>query len=99
MIIKAYLVISSSGSLRVVKGRPYLNNNEIAVLLNMDVPKEFFERLIPLVNIQLPKEGVIEPDVETVLSITSREVAEKLKIEAAEVYDGLKDMLTKKDNE
>lgn len=99
MIIQAFLVINSGGSLRVVKSKPYLNNNEIALKLAIDIPQEFFDRLIPVANIKLPKEGIIDPDVETVLSITSNEVAQKLRLEAAEVYDGLKEMVNKKNEQ
>lgn len=95
MVINAYLVINNRGAIRVIKNRPGLSNNEIAVKLEVDVPREFFERLIPTVKIDLPKEAVIDPSAETVLAITAGELAENLKITYSEAHDGLKDMLAK----
>lgn len=99
MNIKAFLIINDGGSIRVTKNRPYLNNNEISVLLNVDVPNRFFERMIPVVDIRLPEEAVIQPEMDVALSITSQEVADKLKLDAQEVFDGLKDMVERKKQE
>lgn len=93
MTINAFLVISDGGALRVVKSRPYLNNNEIAVALNIDVPDAFFERMIPVVQVDLPEEAVAQPDADVSLSITAGAVAKALKLDVSNVHDGLKDMV------
>lgn len=99
MKIQAFLVINNRGNLRVVKQRPYINNNEIAINLNLDIPGIFFDRLIPSVDIKLPEESVLKPDIETIVKITSEEVASKLKLDVNEVSDGLRDMLIKHEEE
>ena len=93
MKIKAFLIISSGGSLRVVKNRPALNNDEIAVNLNVDVPDIFFKRLIPSVNITLPAEAIIDLDAKTAVNQVAPRVAESLKIDVKTVEDGLLDMI------
>lgn len=97
MIIKAFLIISSGGSVRVVKNRPYINNDEIAVNLNIDVPDIFFERLIPTVTITLPPEAIIDMDAETVVKEIAPRVAESLKLEVEGVEDGPLDMVNSKE--
>lgn len=96
MNIKAYLIISNSGTLRVVKGRPYLNNTEIAVTLDIDVPKVFFERLMPTVKIELPVEAIANPSTDAVVKISALEIADKLQLNVSDVEDGLRTMLEEK---
>lgn len=96
MNINAYLIISRGGSLRVVKNRPYLNNDEIAVALNVNIPKVFFERLIPTVDINLPEEAIIDVNADIAVKQIAPEVAKSLGIEVQTVEDGLKTMLENK---
>ena len=96
MKIKSFLVISSSGSLRVVKNRPYLNNREIAVTLEIDVPNVFFNRLMPTVKIDLPVEAITNPSTDAVIKISAYEIADKLNLEVGAVEDGLRTMLEEK---
>lgn len=96
MNIKAFLVISRSGTLRVVKNRPYLNNTEIAVTLDIDVPNKFFERLMPTVKIDLPEEAIVNPDTQAVIKISALEIADKLNLDVTAVEDGLRTMLEEK---
>lgn len=93
MIVSAHLVINDRGAMRVVKNRPWLNNNEIAVQLRIDVPKEFFERLVPVLEVELPKDAVTSPDAKASLAITADSVAKALKLNVHDVYDGLDDQL------
>lgn len=96
MNIQAFLVISRSGTLRVVKNRPYLNNDEIAVALNINVPKVFFERLIPSVDINLPEEALIDVGAEIAVKQIAPDVAKSLGLEVETVEDGLKTMIEEK---
>ena len=96
MNIKAYLVISKSGTLRVVKNRPYLNNSEIAVKLEIDVPNVFFERLMPTIKIDLPVEAIANPSTDAVVFISALEIADKLQLNVSDVEDGLRTMLEEK---
>jgi hypothetical protein len=96
MNIKAFLVISRGGSLRVVKTRPYLNNSEIAVTLDINVPNVFFERLMPTVQIDLPVEAIANPSTDAIVKITALEIADKLQLDVTDVEDGLRAMLTEK---
>lgn len=93
MIVNGFLIIDDRGSVRMTKGRPYLRNNEVAVQIKINVPDAFFERMIPVVEIDLPKEAVAEPDVSVALNITAQKVADALKLDVQYVYDGLKGMV------
>lgn len=93
MIIEAYLIINNRGGIRAVKQRPALNNDEIALNLNVDVPEVFFERLIPTVNIAIPEGAMIKPDIDTSVQLISQKVGEALKIDSTVVMDGLKEMM------
>lgn len=90
MKIQSYLVISSRGTLRMVKGRPALSNDEVAIQLNIDVPNSFFKRLIPVANLTIPDNAIFEVGAEVALSVTAQEVSDKLHIEQGAVLDGLK---------
>lgn len=97
--IKAFLVISSSGSLRVVKTRPALSNNEIALTLNLEIPNVFFERLMPTANIVVPKEAITSIDPEVAVTIAAQNVSDALKLDFTEVHEGLRKLILKKEND
>lgn len=86
-------------SLEIKNKKPALNNDQIAVLLKMEVPREFFERMIPVAELNLPKEAILTLDQATIVSLTAPEISEKLKISLEDAEDGLKQMLSKKQNE
>lgn len=88
----------SDFSVRVNKSKPSLNSDEIAVLLNIEVPVEFFERMTPVVNLSLPKDAILTLSEETVIALSAPELAQKLKISLEDAEDGLKQMLSKKEN-
>lgn len=93
MEVDGYLIIGNNGSLNIRKTRPNLRNTEIAVRLRIDVPKQFFERLIPTVEINLPKEAVLEISEQEVVAVSAVELADNLSITYTEAYDGLMDMI------
>lgn len=108
MIVNAYLVITAkkaryyggrSASLRVTKGAPDLNSNEIALKLRIDVPDTVFDRPIPLLKLDMPQDLVMNPDAEVVTQITAQTVAEALKLDVETVEDGLVKMLKKQKKE
>lgn len=95
MQVSAYLVVSNSGSLRVVKTRPHLSNREIALTLKLDIPNVFFDRLMPTVQISVPKEAIIDVSPEVAINIAAASVSEALKLDFVEVRDGLKELVLK----
>jgi hypothetical protein len=97
MEVHAYLVISSSGALRVVKTRPYLNNREIALTLKLNIPSVFFDRLMPTAEITVPKEALVDIDPEVAVNIAALKVSDALKLDFVEVRDGLKEMVLQKE--
>lgn len=108
MIVNAYLVItanrsryynSRSASLRVTKGAPDLNSNEIAVKLQINVPDTVFDRPIPTLKLDMPQDLVMNPDAEVVTQITAQTVAEALRLDVRTVEDGLVKMLKKRNKE
>lgn len=96
MKINAFLVISNTGVLRVVKSRPSLSNHEIALTLALDIPNVFFERLMPVVKISVPEEAITSIDPEVAVSIASESVADALHLDVTEVREGLREMVLKK---
>lgn len=97
MNIECYLVINRSGSLRIVKSRPSLNSSEIAVKLNLTIPRSFFERLIPVADLVIPEEYAPKEQIEFVTRLNAEKVAEAMNLEADAVEDGLKEMLDTKE--
>lgn len=81
---------------RFVKSKPAISNREIAVFVKVQVPVAFFERLTPVIEIKLPEEAVVSPNIESVVKLTSLEVADKLQLEIGEVEDGLKQLIKNK---
>lgn len=94
--LNAYLIISRSGTVQVRKNPPYLNSDEVSFRLKINLPDDFFKRIIPLIEVDIPKEAIYNPDAELSLDLLSAEVAEKLKLEASEVKDGLTELLKQK---
>lgn len=99
MNIKAYLIISGNKQLRVTKTPPYLHANEIAVLLNLEVPNAVFTRPIPVLDLAIPQDVVMNPDAELVARVIALPVAEALKVEIETVTDGLVEMVKERHNE
>ncbi len=81
------------------KSKPSLTNNEIAIAINVKVPNAFFERLTPVINIELPSESVANPDVQAVIDLSAIEIADKLNLEVTDVTDGLRQLIENKQSE
>lgn len=105
MIYKPYLVLELDTdaynrpkvtNARVVKNKPTLFSREIGFALEIDIPDVFFNRTAPVVKIELPKDLFVTPDPEIAVSITSKAVAEALKLDVKTVEDGLTTMLKEK---
>lgn len=93
---------SNSYTGRVVsftQSKPGLTSNQIAVKVEINVPNAFFERLTPVVKIDLPEEAVVNPNVESVITLSALEIADKLKLEVTDVEDGLRTMIEAKKEE
>ena len=96
MLISGYFVIEAKsshwgyrGSLRFVKTKPSLSSKEIAFEAKIDVPDVFFERLIPVIEIKVPADAAIQPNIETTINVTSQTVGEALGVEVGKVHDAL----------
>lgn len=99
----AYLIVELStdqydrpttGKMRTVKNKPdYLNPRELAFEVNLEIPDVFFKRMIPVVDIKLPVDMLINPDPEVVVGITAGKVASALRLDVETVTDGLTQML------
>lgn len=98
MKIECYIVINRSGSLRIYKMKPKLGSDEIAVRLNLTIPRSFFERLIPTADLIIPDEYAPKQDIEFITKLNSQKIAESLNLEADKVEDGLKQLLEEKFN-
>jgi len=83
---------------KILREKPALNSDEIAVLLKMEVPQEFFERMIPVAELKLPKDTILTLDQATIVSLVAPELSEKLKISLQDAEDGLQLMLKQKEH-
>jgi hypothetical protein len=106
MILDQYLIIKRQKpsrygyghrlSVRLLKEKPNLSSDEIAIKVAIDVPNSLFERLIPTVDIKLPPDSVVNPNADVAIQITAEEVADKLSLSVEEVRDGLAEMVRRK---
>ncbi len=96
MTIRAYLIIGRSKTINIRKSRPDLSSDEVAFQIAINLPNDFFERVIPTIDVQVPKEAIYNPEATLVLDLMSSEIANKLRLEVSEVRDGLQEMMRKK---
>lgn len=106
MIIAGYIIIERKRSgvytyqkkytIRLVNGKPSLKPSEIALKLSIQVPDVFWDRVIPAVDIKVPENAILSPDIGSVLTITADEVSQKLNIDFQDVLDGLTESIRKK---
>ena len=60
MELNKYLCISSNGSVRITANKPRLAVNEIAMLLNIDVPDQLFDRPLLVADIKIDEDVAME---------------------------------------
>lgn len=94
--IRAFLIISRTGTVNIRKSRPYLNSDEVSFKLNINLPDDFFDRVIPVIEVNVPKEAIYNPEASVVLDLMSEEIAQKLEVEINDVRDGLTEFLKAK---
>ncbi len=99
MKINAYLFVNQRGQLRITKKDSSAYPTELAMHVVIDVPNSFFNRPIPVVNIQVPDFMLVDPDAEAMVKFVAPEVAEALKLEVKTVQDGLVTLLKAKQEE
>lgn len=89
MKVLANLFIRNDGSIRITKKDKSAYPTELAVQLVLDVPDVFFKRPMPIVNLSIPDEFLINPDKKVTANWIAPEIAEALKIDVKAVQDGL----------
>ncbi len=63
MKVPFYLIVSSSGAIRVNKKAPTLGWKEVSIGMNLDIPDEIFERPILQASISIPKDAVSQSPI------------------------------------
>ena len=63
-----YLIVNKNGSVRTTKKQPGLSWDEISVKLNLELPKELFERPMLSANIKVDSDQVSARDISPELS-------------------------------
>lgn len=99
MKVKANLFIDNRGGIRVTKNSTGAYANELAVQLLVEVPDVFFNRPMPIVELDIPQEYLVNPDAEVVARWVAHDISEALKLEVKTVEDGLLTMLKNKEEE
>ncbi len=59
MTIKCFLTVNSSGSIRVTKGRPALDFDEITIGLNLELPKALFDKPQLSAHLTIPDDAAL----------------------------------------
>lgn len=62
-----YLIMNRNGVKGTRKTRPNLAAGEVAVLLRVEVDNEYFNRAIPAVDLHVPADHLIEPNITVAL--------------------------------
>ena len=96
MKIKAYLYVDIYKNIRLKKTHTKPSPSEIVIELSVNIPEEFFKRPMPVVNIDIPKDFLIDPDFESVSHFAALEIADKLKLDLKLVEDGLLNLFKQK---
>lgn len=89
MKVKANLFIKNDGSIRITRKDVSAYATELAVQLVIDVPDIFFNRPMPIVNLQIPESFLINPNEKVAAQWIAQDVADALKVEVKTVEDGL----------
>lgn len=96
MKINRYLAIEKSrrgGSARITTQPPNLKRNEIAVLLNLDIPDALFEKPQLQASITIPDDAVTQPIidasvVDNIEVVLQQELGVDLSVAVVEPKDG-----------
>lgn len=75
MRVSNWLIINKNGIKGVRKTKPYLEWNEIAIKVNLDIPKELFERPLIEANLKIDNVPNIANNVD--LIINTKELIEQ----------------------
>lgn len=62
-----YLIMNRNGVKGTRKTRPNLAVGEVAVLLRVEVDNQYFDRSIPAVDLHVPADHLIEPNITVAL--------------------------------
>lgn len=62
-----YLTFDRNGVILMRKRAPAMSSGEFAVRISIEVPDQFFNRVIPHAHIEVPEDFILEPEVEVTL--------------------------------
>lgn len=77
MKIKKWLTINPKGSCRITKGKPGLDWNEVAILLEIDLPDALFRKPRLEAKIIIPDEAAVAGTIKAVVADDVREAIEQ----------------------
>ena len=63
MKVQKWLTISRSGTAKISVNRPYMNVDEIAILLNLEVPDVLFTKPKLIAEIKVPEKAVNQEQI------------------------------------
>jgi hypothetical protein len=76
MKIQKWLTISDTGTTKISVNRPYMNVDEIAILLNLEIPDALFTKPKLIAQIKVPDEAVSQ---ETISAEVTDNIEEAIK--------------------
>jgi hypothetical protein len=76
MKIQKWLTISYTGTTKISVNRPYMNVDEIAILLNLEIPDALFTKPKLIAQIKVPDEAVSQ---ETISAEVTDNIEEAIK--------------------
>lgn len=63
-----YLVFDQGGVSRMTKRMPSMNGGEFCFRMNVSIPQDFFRRVIPVAELEVPESYIKHPSVEITLA-------------------------------
>lgn len=78
MRIKCWAIISDSGAVQVRKNKPTINVNEVAVMLNFDIPDALFSKPRLVADIKIPEEAASQELITSEVAENVQELVEQV---------------------
>lgn len=77
MIVGCWLIVNSRGKCRVTKRRPCVEADEVALKLELDLPKALFQRPHLEARISVPDAAAVGEVIDTVIKDNVKEAVER----------------------
>lgn len=77
MVLRCFLTVNSNGSVRVTKGRPSVDYDEVAIGLQLELPRALFEKPQLSARLVIPEGAVLPAELPVEVVANVREALEQ----------------------